>query len=229
MGWGMRIVSIVVAAGLAMAAGTAHAQGASAMNVDIIIGVDDAGMAAAGDAIRTAQQGLGAERMPSAPDAALHLNPRTPLPAGLTLVAGSQTVPLIPGADGTIALPAGLDASAAWTVRGTAPTTPIVLRPVAMSPGTTTIDRRVGDLRAQCRLVFALAGPKFTAEQRAGFAAIGGCGGAIFTFNVRFDRPVAAARIGDRDLTLVRDGEAVTIPINDAAIADDARVTVTYR
>ena len=203
-------------------------------SADIIVGPDAASIAAAGNRLRTARLVFDAQRLPHAPDAELYFALRGrsaadgPVPPA-TLTVGSRTIDLAFDADGRTHVPADVATDIDWMLHMAPSATAIRLRPVVFSPGSQMNDRRVGDLRVQCRLFFGIIAVTLSAEEQQGFTMLGGCDGPMFTFNVTADRPVATAMIGDHRLTLVRDGAAVGVPINDATISDDARVVMTYR
>ena len=192
-------------------------------------------VAAAGAKMRAAAIALREVRGEFAPSGTLHFRVRL-LDGGeiegltLSLHVGEQIIALPIDGEGLVAVADDVSTEGDWTLAASNTTISYALRPVVLSPGTTLADRRMGDYRAQCRTFFALIGPSLSAEQRSGFESVGGCGGALFQFNVVSERQIASATLdGTTPLELSRDGAAVHVPINDAAISNEARVRLTYR
>jgi hypothetical protein len=231
-----RIIVALILVWAAMSATSAVAQSATPArpSADISVGIDTASHSRAGEAMRHARQVLTTLSSPFAPQGRIMFQLR---PAAgtmwndirLSLTVGTNSYPLPINADGLVSLPEDL-ADSAWTLETAGATTSFALRPVVFSPGTSAGDRRIGDLRAQCRLFFSLAGETIDAASRAGFLQYGGCSGPLFEFYLSSDRLVDTANIGGTMvLELARGGAAVRVPINDEAISNDARLTLTYK
>lgn len=147
--------------------------------------------------------------------------------------AGRQ-VPVTIDGDGRVAfatLPAGR-----WWLTAPAQSQGMRLRPIVLSSGTGIDDRRLGDLRAQCRVAVSMARAQASllALPLIGmFDAVGGCASKRFAFYHIVEHPLASAtascRSASRDLRLSPKGISYEAPLSDRNLDNEARVRLTYR
>ncbi len=148
----------------------------------------------------------------------------------LTLTDGTRTLPLAIGTDGRIAFPAIPEGK--WYLLGPASAQRITLRPIVLSQGTGEAERRLGDLRAQCRVMVAMgkAQASLLALPLVGiFDLTGGCASRHFGFYYQVDRPLAAATVGGKALQLLPKGLSYHAPLADRTLTNEARVHLSYR
>jgi len=148
----------------------------------------------------------------------------------LTLTDGTRTLPIAIGADGRIAFPAIPEGR--WYLQGPASASPITLRPIVLSQGTSEADRRLGDLRAQCRVMVAMgkAQASLLAFPLIGvFDLAGGCASRRFGFYYRAEQPLASAMVGTRALKLSAKATSYEAPLSDRSLTNEARIRLSYR
>lgn len=114
----------------------------------------------------------------------------------------------------------------------------MTLRPIVLSNGTSMEDRRLGDLRMQCRVAVSMAKTQmsFLALPLVGmFDAIGGCASKRVHVYHRMERPLASAiAIGSgggepRFLPLTPKRTAYLPPLSDRALGNETRIRATYQ
>ncbi len=178
-----------------------------------------------------------------APDAPLRflLRPQTAAPdfTGLSMrIVGDNTrIPVPIAADGTFAMP--LDRAAA------ADGAEIVLnrrkglfrwRPDIHSPGVPPAARRLGDLRLECEVRWAIEQEEVPALMRTVFNAAGGaCHSSQIQVDFLSSRPIAAMQLvaGARRQAIAADriepgGQIYMPPLDDKSWPDDALLQFTY-
>lgn len=152
--------------------------------------------------------------------------------AGMTLVlrAGAQRIAVPIGADGGFVLP-DLPAGK-WELVHNRGRGRIAVRALVISAGMTEADRRLGDLRLQCRAGWELAKAGHSIVARSGFAMMGGCASRKFAFYFHAARPIAAAALvagGEtRALPVRPDRLAYRAPLGDKGLPNDAMVHVRH-
>lgn len=104
---------------------------------------------------------------------------------------------------------------------------------VAYSSGTDSAHRRMGDLRLQCRVWWALIGPRVPLPVKAMFGLAGGpCSSSKIGLYTHAERPIADAQIiaGPRrwPVRVLQDRRRFRAPIYDKSIPNEAVLTVTY-
>ncbi len=154
--------------------------------------------------------------------------PATDLP--LTLNDGTRSIAVAVDGAGRIALPA--IPAGRWYLLGPASAQPITLRPIILSQGTGEADRRLGDLRAQCRVAVAMgkAQASILALPLVGiFDLAGGCASRRFQFFLRVDRPLTSATVGDQPLKISPKALSYNAPLGDRALTNEARIHLSYR
>ncbi len=154
----------------------------------------------------------------------------------LSLRSDDRVVPLTLDDAGRFTIPDDFPVAHSWELQtGNGPSS-FAFRPLLLSPGTTVADRRLGDLRLQCRVAAAVAQDSMPLLQRAAFGAMGGCSSSSIQFNLRSEQPLAGATIagpgvtgGSMALTVSATGRSVAMPIANNDMGDEARLTLTYR
>lgn len=154
---------------------------------------------------------------------------------GLALTDGAgRQLPVTIDADGRVAfatLPAGR-----WFLTAPAQSQGMRLRPIVLSSGTSVEDRRLGDLRAQCRVAVSMAkaDASLLAMPLIGmFDAIGGCASKRFGFYHMVEHPLASAMATGagvtRTLRLSAKRTSYEAPLSDRTLSNEARVRLAYR
>lgn len=154
---------------------------------------------------------------------------------GLALTDGAgQALPVTIDGDGRVVfatLPAGR-----WFLTAPAQAHAMHLRPIILSSGTSVEDRRLGDLRAQCRVMVSMAkadAPLLAMPLIGIFDAIGGCASKRFGFYHLVEHPIASATATGpgvtRTLRLSAKLTSYEAPLSDRALSNDARVRLVYR
>lgn len=159
--------------------------------------------------------------------------PAATVPIMLRSDAG-QTVPVAIDGDGRIAfgdLPKGR-----WFLTAPVQSQGMSLRPIVLSTGTTPTDRRLGDLRLQCRVMLSMAKAQASllAMPLMGLLdAIGGCESKRVHMYHRAEQPLASATAltpaGAQALEISKRGNAYLAPLNDRTMGNDVRVRIAYR
>lgn len=155
--------------------------------------------------------------------------------AGLALTdEGGRQLPVTVDGDGRVAfaaLPAGR-----WFLTAPAQSHGMHLRPIILSSGTSIEDRRLGDLRAQCRVLVSMAkaDASLLAVPLIGmFDAIGGCLSRRFGFYHLVEHPLASATATGagvtRTLRLSAKRTSYEAPLSDRTLTNEARVRLAYR
>ncbi len=154
---------------------------------------------------------------------------------GLALTDGARRqLPVTIDGDGRVVfatLPAGR-----WFLTAPAQSQGMHLRPIVLSSGTSVEDRRLGNLRAQCRVMVAMAkaDASLLAMPLIGmFDAIGGCASKRFGFYHLVEHPLASATATGagvtRTLRLSAKSTSYEAPLSDRTLPNEARVRLTYR
>ncbi|KQM27779.1 MULTISPECIES: hypothetical protein [unclassified Sphingomonas] len=191
--------------------------------------------------LRAGQRRFAGDRSELAPNGALRFElwrgssriPAATIPITLRNDAG-QAMPVAVDGDGRIAfgeLPKGR-----WFLTAPAQSQGMSLRPIVLSTGTTPTDRRLGDLRLQCRVMLSMAKAQASllAMPLMGLLdAIGGCESKRVHMYHRAEQPLASATAlapaGAQALEISKRGNAYLAPLNDPAMGNDVRVKIAYR
>ena len=148
----------------------------------------------------------------------------------LTLRDGDAVIALPIDAAGRVVLPDL--ATRDWTLVANRTRGTLQLRPLVMSTGTTMEDRRLGDLRLECAVKWAVA-PDVPFPVRAMFNAAGGCRSSRIAFYFKSPQPVAAASVTAADGTVTAlpvrpGGTSYRPPLSDRTLSDDMRVAIRF-
>ena len=191
--------------------------------------------------LRAAQRRFAADRPDYAPQGALRFElwrgPTRVSAAGVGLAltdgAGRQ-LPVTVDDDGRLAFATLPDGR--WFLTAPAQSQGMHLRPIVLSTGTSVEDRRLGDLRAQCRVAVSMAkaDASLLAMPLIGmFDAIGGCASKRFGFYHMVEHPLASATASGvgvtRTLRLSAKRTSYEAPLSDRTLTNDARVRLAYR
>jgi len=108
------------------------------------------------------------------------------------------------------------------------------IEPLVMSPGTSSADRLLGDLRLQCAVVWAMEKPDLPVWMRAFAGAFGGlCTGSIIPYFEWSDRAIAEASVSTGGVTkavyVTADRHAFRPPVGDKTLPHTARVRFRYQ
>lgn len=158
---------------------------------------------------------------------------------GLNLTLSDATgrrVPVVIDGNGRIAF--GTIPKGRFFLTGPAQGYSMTLRPVVLSSGTSVEDRRLGDLRMQCRVMVSMAKTQasFLALPLIGlFDAIGGCGSKRVHIHHEMERPLASAvatgsgDVGSQILPLTPNRTAYLAPLSDRTLGNETRIHATYQ
>jgi len=102
------------------------------------------------------------------------------------------------------------------------------LSPLITSPGTTARERRLGDLRLQCEVMWAGVKSEVPALARVAFSLAGACKSSRIAFYFHSDAPLRAATIDVRGseipIPIAGDSSGFRAPIYDRKLSNDTRV-----
>ena len=106
------------------------------------------------------------------------------------------------------------------------------IRPIVLSPGTDAGDRRLGDLRLQCSVLWSIEKHHASLPMRAIFGAAGGCRSTKLALYTKTDRPIAEAFVlmdGKRTpVPVLSDRRTYRAPLGEKSLRDEARVRFTF-
>ncbi|MDJ0278465.1 hypothetical protein QLH51_16840 [Sphingomonas sp. 2R-10] len=124
-----------------------------------------------------------------------------------------------------------------WFLTAPAQASDLSLRPIILSSGTRIDDRRLGDLRLQCRVMVSMAKAKASllAMPLIGmFDAIGGCASKRFGFYHRTEQSLAGAVAvapggTPKVLPMSATRDAYLPPLSDRTMDNETRIRTTYQ
>ncbi|MFM9828709.1 MAG: hypothetical protein ACKVOB_08195 [Sphingomonas sp.] len=193
------------------------------------------------DSLRDAAQAYEKYRAEFAPNAPFQFEIRNTDPAktrGLTLYLrhrlrerdGSfqtRDVPL--DQQGRFLLPIDLATTAAWELRTTPNRAGLQISPLILSPGTDITDRRMGDLRLQCRVTVAFA--RISVAFRALVSALNPCNNRSFGIYAPSRKPLLSAEIPGNNIVILnpKRPNSYLIPLSNKRVANDDRLKLTYK
>lgn len=148
----------------------------------------------------------------------------------LELVSPTRAVPVRLDAAGRFMLPdlRGGD----WALVGRCHRGGLAVGPLVMSPGTNAAERRLGDLRLECEVAWAITREALGDLSGAFVAAPESCkssGGAIYATSSRRIRTgtVTAGAVA-RPVALSPGGRRYRLPVTDKRLPDTARVRFSF-
>lgn len=188
-----------------------------------------------GDALEAAERVFARDRARFAPQARLLWQvtldgDESLAPLVLGLIGSARQVALGPDAAGRFALPERADGERWRMLVGNRSRTVLSVLPLVVSPGHEGAARRLGDLRLECRVAWALLAddPAWTARKLP--RSPESCGRANVTVGFRAAWPVGRATLseGARTVAVPLAGDAVHVrpPIADARWGNEAIVTL---
>ena len=191
--------------------------------------------------LREAIDAYAAQRAQHAPDAPLRFEVfgfRTdPTLAGVRfrlLADNGDAIPIVLDANGRFTLPT-IDYSAKlYALQADRRSGSVRVRPLILSPGSSVEDRRLGDVRLNCAVAWAMMRQTLSVVARGMVGAVGGaCASGDISVFFKTDRPIASATVvaGDavKPVPLGPDGGSFRYIGYDRALPDEARIRLTYR
>lgn len=197
----------------------------------VVVGLGDQ-FRLTGKQLRAAVTEFRKGRSSYAPDSKLLFRVRVGERDGLELALwlGGQLVPLVLDADGSFTLPELGEGDLRLVAnRGR---TRITVTPVILSVGTDDSHRRLGDLRLQCRVEWALVRTEVSLFFAGIYEAAGGCASKRFDYFASAGRAVASGRIHDglvQRLLQTSPGGSFRPPISDRVLPNDSQIELTFR
>lgn len=149
----------------------------------------------------------------------------------LSLRSGDRIVPITLDAASRFVLPALPGKN--WELVANRGSGGIRINPLVLSPGSSEIDRSLGDMRLQCEVTWAaFVKPELPFLLRGVAAAVNACHRSDFALMQSVDRKIAAANIvagtSVTPIKLGTTGMSFRYPGHDKALPNDARVRFRY-
>lgn len=189
--------------------------------------------------LRDAVETFGRERPVYAPRATLAFEPQGKVeparPLRLRLSNGKgDVIDLTPDRAGRYTLPALDFRQSLWELRANRPVGRIRLRAVTISPDGSDSDRRLGDLRLNCRVMFAIVRHELSFAERTMLGLIGDpCKSSRISLFASTDAAIGTATLmeGSRraDVPVSADRRAFRIPTYRQDFSNEARFRLTLR
>lgn len=144
----------------------------------------------------------------------------------------NERINIVLGPDRRFSLPHATILKGGWVLRSNQPRS-LELIPYVASPGTNFEDRRFGDLRLQCRVMWELM-PEVNGPLRIMGDAWGVCTSKSVAIYYSVDKPLQSASViqpGRSEVTLPldRDNKGYRPLLHDKKISNEARIRLTYR
>ena len=105
----------------------------------------------------------------------------------------------------------------------------LTVKPVVLSPGTSELHRRLGDLRLQCRIIWAMSGSETPIMVRAMFAAAGGCNSGRFAYYVNTEQAISRGEVSSGSIRLpikLWGSHSYAVPIGERKMPNNALVNL---
>ncbi|HZF43883.1 MAG TPA: hypothetical protein VEZ48_10790 [Sphingomonadaceae bacterium] len=152
-------------------------------------------------------------------------------PAMLRIHSGGMTRPVPADSAGRFVLPA--DPPDDLQITGPCHDGTLAISPLVMSPGTDAADRRLGDLRLQCAVGWAMAKQALAETTGVFMRVLGECAGTRNALANSSARPIAEAVVTHgsvtRPLPVREGGFGYSVPLGDKRLPDAARVRFRFR
>lgn len=151
--------------------------------------------------------------------------------SALRLRSNGRITPIPADAGGRFALPASLPDD--WLIAGPCHDGALAISPLVMSPGTSETDRRLGDMRLQCDVGWAIARQEMSAAAGTFMRLAGACKTSLVAIYAGSARAIAGADVVAgpvvRPVRIRADGYGYSVPFGDKRLPDDARVRFRFR
>lgn len=177
-----------------------------------------------------AQQAFDAKRSEFAPESQLYFKVSAQDGSGidgvdLYLRNGDQILDLPLDRESRFRLPPL--ASKDWALYANRAKKALAVTPLILSPGTAEFHRRLGDLRLQCHVQWAMLAPEISIFVRSMFAASGGCKSGKFAYYVNTSRTIVSGTVsnGGREITIKLWGnKSYATPIGEKSFSNSSIV-----
>lgn len=149
----------------------------------------------------------------------------------LRIADDESSLPIPVGEDGTFALARGLAVDKSAELLTNRKKGAIRWRPYIMSPGVAAGSRRLGDLRLECAVRWAVEREDMSFVKRNLLSALGACNSKRIFVIYYADGPLAGAtlREGARTMELAKPGsQSYSPPLFDESWSDDALIELRY-
>jgi hypothetical protein len=129
-------------------------------------------------------------------------------------------------ADGEFELPVAEVLTGRWSLRTSATAGTVRIRPIILSPGNSRFDRRIGDVRLQCRVAIAFA--RLGLLTRAAAGAVGPCNSSMVALISITPRPIESVTISGWNQPIeIRDNRrGFRVPLHEDSIGNEDRLAV---
>ena len=148
----------------------------------------------------------------------------------LHLRTGDESRSIAPDAENRFVLPQM--AGSGWDLVGNCYRGGIAITPLVMSPDTTQADRRLGDLRLQCEVSWAIVQESVAASPGAFVEAASGCKGSRSALHAVANRRIASAVVttGTRiePVAVSDNGFSYRLRLHDRTLPNTARVRFSF-
>ncbi len=193
------------------------------------------------DSLRDAAQAFQKYRAEFAPGTAFQFEIRNAKPSatgGLSLylrsrkpdrAGGYETQDLPLDSQARFTLPVALVLTGDWELRTTPNRAGLQISPLLLSPGTDIADRRIGDMRLQCRVAVAFV--RLSIAFRALVSAVNPCNNRSFGLYATSRKPLLGAEIPGKNIVLIskKRPNSYLVPLSNKKIANDDRLKLTYK
>lgn len=151
--------------------------------------------------------------------------------SSLRLLAGGRSLAISADAQGRFTL-SGLSDDK-WAIVGPCHDGALPISPLVLSPGTNEADRRLGDMRLQCDVGWAIAEQQVSLAAGAFRRVAGTCKGTRAALHAGSPRPIARADVVTgavmRPVRVSADGLRYSVPLGDGKMPDSAHVRFRFR
>ena len=150
--------------------------------------------------------------------------------SALRLRARGAVLPISADGEGRFLLPS--PGHEDWEIVGPCHDGALAISPLVMSPGTSAADRRLGDMRLQCDVGWAIAREQISLAGGVFMRVTGGCKSSRVAIHAASARPIAGAEVVAGPVTLpvrVRaDRYGYSVPLGARRVPDEARVRFRF-
>ncbi len=146
------------------------------------------------------------------------------------LQRGKDNIALPIGADGLARLPVEQMGDGKWDLTMNQVKGKLKIFPLVFSPGTSATDRRMGDLRLQCRVFWGFYNNQVNIFLRGLVDMVGGCTSKNLGIYYPADQPLESALFEGKDQAqrLSPNKSSYLVELWNTSISDDTRLRLTY-